>query len=488
MLRIIATVSLVVCVSPLAAEGILDDLRDDVQAMRERQSALHGFDGAAATMEARISGFALAPGTGQNWANWMALEFSKIDDVFDQAEMALSAWESAIGRGEVDVSTARTALSQPMRRLASAEGQIQDGFGHFASLHVGRAMWTAKARSLNAYSQCFEYRSALDAAQDYLDASYAALPAELATAALLPMPGPRADVELATLVQASLPPGAAPRSAFAHNLRSLDHALASEGVPITDPLRGALGLAATQAEAIVVAPAQPLQQAPSAPGSSHASLIQEAEIQTLNQIGSILPSYLAARSEAGVLSTADVRRAADFAQRVAQLIEDVNDPMGTPSRFLRSLTGLRAAARILEMAEHGPDARAMSATVRDINAALSPITPYTAAFAAPQGIATAQISAMAEALNGGADVLRSLGSYVSSGDPRLLQAALTQAREMERTMHPVRILHRAIEGAADGVLSNIPGLRAVMGELLSELLRDLEEAEAAVPTPGYNCQ
>lgn len=473
---------------PVEAQTPLQDLRADVQAMKARQTQTFGFDGAEATMQSRIGGFALGPGVVGSWAQWMAVEFSKVDDVFDQADQAIAAWEASIGRGDVDVVQARAALTMPLQRVARAETRIRDGFSTFAAQHVGRAHWTARARTLNAYSQCAEYRSALEATEKYTDAAYAALPVDLRSAALVPLPGAPAQVDLHSAARASLTGGNGTWSQHAHGYRAFDQSLETAGVSPVDPLRVALALAAFQSEAVVNSPGLSVHRALAASEALQPDLLREAEIQTLNQIGSVLPAYLSSRAANGPLTPADVRQVSDFAQRLVQVYEDLNDPLGAPSRLLRSLTGLRAAASILEQAETGPNARAMSQTVRDINMALSPITPYTAAFAAPQGIVAAQAGAMAEALHGGANTLSALSDYIATGDRRFLEAAFAHARQMEQTMHPLRILNRVIEGAADGVLSNIPGLRAVLGEVLAAALEDLALAEATELPQGFGCQ
>lgn len=471
--------------APLCAQTSLPEVEARIDVLWRAQDQNWGWDHAEATMRAALAGSTASRSQIDQWGQWMALEFSYVDDVYEQAGDAVRQWGAAVARGEISQTDAAATLRGPLQALVGADARVTRGFSIYLGQMQQRRGWLDRAAALGPSEHCEAYYFALAMADRNLQAAQAALPSDLRHAALFPLPEEderRTDLDLEPL----LPDPEAGPVEQARAYRAILTRLDAAGVPADDPFRGAISQMAEQAEAQMTGAGVLLEAAEAAEGEAQRDILRIAEAAALDRMGSVLPQIIAARAEAGPLSAEDLGMVADFAVRLRQVYDDARNPMALPSGPLRALSGLRAVATLIAGAETGPEAAHLRNIAEDTLTALSPHVPAHGAHAIPTALVAAEVQIMADAMVQSANVLDDISAYIRTGDPQALARALRGSRQVQEMLDPARIARRLLQAEVEGLLANVPGLRALLAEHVEQLLA-LAPADAFDATHGYTC-
>lgn len=461
---------------PVSAQNIAADFAAEVRATASERHDRYSVYPASAEM-VQLIGRAVGDDHASVWGGWMGNAYIEYDEFYTSAMRNLDAWNSAIHRGDVDPETAEAILVPAMDRFRDLDDRVVYQVSEAYFFVRVRASHFAAAIALDhSEDHCGEYERLMQQAAQAWQHAYAALPSELQYAVPIPPLEGYGDAEEA--VRAALPAADAPLSDYPDRLAVMALLLERYGIASDDPTLLAFDALATHAGSQRFADqAVVLLQRQAEAGEGHMHHAAQAQVALLERAATVLPDVVASLASLDrPLTAEDIRPLYDFAVRAEQLQADADNPISMPSNLARSLAGLRGTISALEIAEGDANAHQYVSVVTDFSTAASSQVPVTAAFAVPAGVFGGHLNWQVEGMGSISDTLGALSVAIRTGNPNDLQRALDLSQQVRSTLHPGRIAHHWVHGAASGLASNVPFGRAILGELL-ETLGPMEEQD-----------
>jgi hypothetical protein len=449
------------------------EFRAEVQTLKERMDAKYEYGVAGATMHKALqeAGAVFSLQYSSSWGGWLYVDWSTARGFYSGAANQLDEWSRAIQTRGFDEPRVEGLLAAGMERFRVIDQQIDLWFLDDLKNAGERGYWLDRAQDAGCCGDLYYYyRSLADRAYDD---SISPEPHWIAQiVAIPPVPAEGAELvddrrgQLASIagqVDAATQSGVAAERRAALSAAVLAASLFPEDqmAEAADVLR-LLGERVRYSETPVDALLEQAQDME--PGPLRDAVLKQAEDALLDRIGHLAP-LLASASEAGTEAekAATVSQLLAEAQRLVMLRDDLDDPISRPSGLLRAVAGLKAAAGLLDIAERG-DAKAkdLLAVVTDLGGSFKlPVAP-TAPFAAPAGVVAAQLEQTRAAYDHASDAMNGVAEAIG-GDPAGLQKALQSARALQETLNPRALVAKLTDGFVDGLASNLPFVRSIIG-------------------------
>lgn len=447
--------------------------RAEIRELSGRKDALYEYDFAGETMAKALSeaGAVFSLQHAGSWGGWLYLDWSSARNFYVVATERLAGWGRAVESGRFDEVAVDALLAAAMVRLRTIDEHIELWFRDNLKNAGERGYLLDQAHSVGCCSPLYEhYRSLADHAYDD---SIGPNLRSIGDIRVIPEPPAEGadlrDERAQEFARASAEVEAATQSGELADMRQAVTGAAmvvslypgDDTAEVADVLRLLDERLRYQSSPVDTLIEQALAQEP---GPLRDALLKDAENALLDRIGHLTP-LLAAGAEAGT----DEERASVLskllaeAHRLAMLRDDVKDPFSPPSGLLRAVSGLKAAAGILDIADNGDaTAKEFVGAVNDLAGSFKlPVSP-TAPFAAPAGVVVAQLDQTVIAYGHATDTLSGLTDAIA-GDAEALERVLHSAEALEEALSPRTLVAKLTDGFLNGAASNLPFVRTIIG-------------------------
>lgn len=189
------------------------------------------------------------------------------------------------------------------------------------------------------------------------------------------------------------------------------------------------------------------------------------EQDLLLALGDLAPLWARDAANRVEVSEAHLSQITGLAARLAQLLDDVRDATGEPSRLQRALFRLHAAALILESSNSQLEMTEINSVFNSLGTIFPGTFSPTGPFAMQSGVITGQLESVRQGMLDAADALTAVED-ASRGVPGALERAQDAAGRLQSRFTGPALRQEIMRGLLGGSASNLPFVRYFAGAAL----------------------
>jgi len=454
-------------------------MRADIEIFKSQHKSKYGFKESQQTLSTAFEAGSVnwAQRYTEPWGGWVYVKWSETNSNYDTLNRKISAWEATVRSGQYTPEAVDVILRQGQRALRVLNQDVENWFQDEIENSVERGLFLDKVHAISLQSDwrtcCFALR---DYYQNKADMAFAdsimpsrqeresrfeILPSPPGTGEELPdirlLAIQRVNSSALAAIEANNP------NAIRRALRDTQSLLRTYPDAGTDELMQFLTLLDDRFR-YGQNPVSDLLElaANTGPGPLRDAVLLEAQDGLYDRLGHLAP-LIAASSESDADQTSAVTNLLDLAKRLVMLRDDIKDPVAFPSGALRAISGLKAAADILDLANNKrePRAKELMILINDIGGStgrktISPVSPI----AIPSAIAVGQLQTVRIAWRDVTTALQGVGD-TTRGDQSSFARSQAAAKRVKQTLRPETFLRSMTYGFIEGISANLPFVRSL---------------------------